>query len=288
MYNRGIPFLNKLIYGLCYFSYKSASSHTILDKAINYATTYMCDDFNAYKQSFLADLSSSASATSFLLNYCGIDFSSLDNGSYIALSDGAIIPRDRIVWSHYMNCPKYMKNTWKKHQLVINLPTLTSSTINVYYKQIVINKLVRFVFPFCLEIVENYINKLFSCSLVESDITVDFSDFTTPSVPCEYSCIFDSSGKLKRTNILFYTYAFIPVDDLESFPALSYFVGNIVLYIFVQHIIMSYLKDASIFYNTSIMRSIGMCIVGYNTLGEQNILNVISSGNLSNIIGDGL
>lgn len=306
----GTPFLNKLLYSIVLYDKLYADVTIIINLAIQYATklTGIKTSYTQFIQEYVNKLDIIDIDKS-LLDIANIDFTNDDDGAYGGMDskfvDYVIKRHDRFrilsIYS-YLNqadtlyysfsyYAKYDKSEYKVRDLTIRFTEITSSTINAYYKKSIISRLIRGVFKPVLQCLDYYLNLRFDSFSFCKIIHIDFDDDPTPIRPCSYQVSFDESGKVNSMLITFYTYAYIPIDDRDTMPAMGYYTGNYLLYIFCILVILSKLKHADLFYKHPIIVAIAIALVGYDELGEADIKQTAVSGKteeyaVGGIVGD--
>ena len=282
----------------------------IINLAIQYATklTGIKITYTQFIQEYVGKLNT-FSINQSLLDEANIDFTNQDCGAYGGLDskfvDYVIKRQDRFrilniynylkqadtLYYSFSYYAKYDKNEYKIRDLTIKFTEITSSTINAYYKKSIISRLIRGIFKPVLQCLDYYLNLRFDSFSFCKIIHIDFDDDPTPIRPCSYQVGFDESGKVNSMLITFYTHAYIPIDDRDTMPALGYYTGNYLLYIFCIFIILSKLNNAQAFYRHPIIVAIAITLVGYDELGETDIKQTAVNGKteeyaVGGIVGD--
>jgi len=304
------PFLNRLVYGLNLYDKFYTDVEVVVDLSIQYATklTNMKKSYVNFIREYISKVNV-ANIDSSLLSIANINFTNDDCGAYGGLDsefvDYIVKRQDRFrilnmysylnqvdtLYYSFSYYAKYEKNIYKVRYLTIQFVELPPDVVNRYYKVSIISRLVRGVFKPILQCLDYYLNLRFDefsfCKLIH----VDFDDDPTPIRPCRYQVGFDESGKVNSMLITFYTHAYIPIDDRDTMPALGYYTGNYLLYIFCILVILSKLKHADLFYRHPIIIAIAIALVGYDELGEDDIKQTAVNGKteeyaVGGIVGD--
>jgi len=304
------PFLNKLIYGVNLYDKFYADVTMIINLAIQYATklTGIKTSYVQFIQEYVNKLDiDDIDSSLYILSK--LDFTNEDGGAYggkdSKFVDYAIKRQDRFrilnifsylnqadtLYYSFSYYAKYENNEYKVRDLTIKFTEITSSTINAYYKKSIISRLIRGIFKPVLQCLDYYLNLRFDSFSFCKVIHIDFDDDPTPIRPCSYQVGFDESGKVNSMLITFYTHAYIPIDDRDTMPAMGYYTGNYLLYIFCIFIILSKLNNAQAFYRHPIIVAIAITLVGYDELGETDIKDTAVNGDteqyaVGGIIGD--